>query len=121
MDVRKLVDHLDRSRMVLCHSGTIYSQALFGELRPDEVCPGVFAYAPGWGVLDPGMTMEAHEHPIAEFYVFASGKGRMRLGDTWFDVEPNMSVNIPPGVEHELANDATSPLPLVFVSVGLRI
>jgi mannose-6-phosphate isomerase-like protein (cupin superfamily) len=121
MDITRFADHLDRSRLKLYHNGTIYSQPLFGMLPPDEIARGVFAYPPGWGVLDPGMTMEAHDHPIAEFYAFVGGKGRMRLGDEWFAVEPNMSVNIPPGVTHEVENPASEPNPLVFISVGLKL
>ena len=110
---------LDRSRFTSAHADTMFVQRLFPHLPADAIRPGTFAYLPCWGILDAGMTMEKHHHPMPEFYVFTTGAGRMWLGGESFDVKAGMAVNIPPDVPHQVANPASAVEPLVWVSIGL--
>ncbi|MCC5828528.1 MAG: cupin domain-containing protein [Phycisphaeraceae bacterium] len=114
------IGKLDRQHFGKAHNNSMFVQQLFPGLEPDRIRPDTFAYGPCWGILDPGMTMEKHHHPIPEFYVFTQGRGRMTLGKDTFDVHSGMSINIPPDVEHEVTNDAGSIEPLVWVSIGLK-
>ena len=114
------IGRLNRTQFFKAHADTMFVQTIFPELQPEEIRPDTFAYPPCWGALDPGMTMEKHKHPIPEFYVFVSGKGRMTLGADTFDVAAGTSVNIPPDVEHEVTNEPSAVEPLVWVSIGLN-
>jgi mannose-6-phosphate isomerase-like protein (cupin superfamily) len=59
----------------------------------------------------------AHRHPRAEeIYYFASGRGRMRLGDEEGAVAPGDCVVIPPGVVHKLWNTGAEPLVVLCCS-----
>ncbi len=98
----------------------MYVQRIFPELDPDEISKDTFAYGPCWGILDPGMTMEKHNHPIPEFYVFTQGSGSMTLGEESFSVKDGMSVNIPPNVFHEVTNPEEAVEPLIWVSIGFK-
>jgi mannose-6-phosphate isomerase-like protein (cupin superfamily) len=98
----------------------MFVQTMFPDLNPDEIRKDTFAYSPCWGILDPGMTMEKHRHPIPEFYVFVQGQGHMRLGSETFDVAAGMSVNIPRSMEHEVTNSEAAVEPLVWISIGLK-
>jgi len=120
MDIRKQIGRIDRTRFRLTHNGSVYYQPLFEELEVEEIKPDTFDYMPCWGILDPGMTLEAHRHPIPEFYVFVSGKGLMRLDEEWFPVRSGMAVNIPTDVVHEVKNDSSAVEPLVWISIGLK-
>jgi mannose-6-phosphate isomerase-like protein (cupin superfamily) len=97
----------------------MYVQRLFGELEHAQIKKDTFAYDPCWGILNAGMTMEKHRHPIPEFYVFVQGKGVMTLGDDTFDVHAGRSVNIPLNVDHEVSNHESAVEPLIWVSIGL--
>ncbi|MEA3334680.1 MAG: cupin domain-containing protein [Chloroflexota bacterium] len=110
---------LDRTRFEKAHADTMFVQRIFPDLEPDQIRENVFAYAPCWGILDPGMTMERHRHPIPEFYVFVQGSGQMLLGADVFDVAAGMSVNIPRNMDHEVTNPAAAVEPLIWVSIGL--
>ncbi len=110
---------MDRTRFNKAHSDTMYVHPVFPQLKPEMIRPDTFAYQPCWGILDPGMTMEKHNHAIPEFYVFFQGKGRMTLGEETFDVHPGLSVNIPSNVFHEVENDPSAVEPLVWLSIGL--
>lgn len=118
--MEKHINRLDRTRFGKAHADTMFVQRMFPELSADDIRPETFAYPPCWGILDPGMTMERHSHPIPEFYVFTAGVGRMALGERWFDVRAGMCVNIPPGVEHEVANAPDAIEPLIWTSIGLK-
>lgn len=111
---------MDRTEFRLAHADTMFVQTIFPNLEPDEIRKETFAYPPCWGILDAGMTMEKHKHPMPEFYVFVQGKGRMLLGEESFDVAAGASVNIPPDELHEVINPETAVEPLVWVSIGLK-
>jgi mannose-6-phosphate isomerase-like protein (cupin superfamily) len=119
-DLARHTGRLDRTRFGLAHNQTVYVQGMFDRLAPDEIRPGVFAYGPCWALLDPGMTVEPHEHAIPEFYVFTAGEGTMRLGGREFPVKAGVAVNIPPNVTHTVNNPGSAVEPLVWVSIGLR-
>lgn len=114
------IDRLDRTRFVKAHSDTMYVQPFFSEIDHEQIKKNAFAYNPCWGILDAGMTMEKHNHPIAEFYVFTKGEGSMTLGGDTFGVKHGMSVNIPPNVDHEVTNPENAVEPLIWVSIGLK-
>ncbi len=110
---------LDRTRFEKAHEDSVYVQQVFGALEPDDIRKDTFAYPPCWGILDPGMTMEKHRHPIPEFYVFVQGAGEMTLGPDTFEVRDGMAVNIPPDMDHEVINADSAVAPLIWISVGL--
>ena len=111
---------LNRAKFAKAHSDTMYVQTIFPGLSQDDIRKDTFAYNPCWGILDPGMTMEKHNHPIPEFYVFTQGEGEMTLGNETFRVTGGMSVNIPPNMDHEVTNTPESIEPLIWVSIGLK-
>ena len=64
--------------------------------------------------VPPGATTEAHFHRTSEeIYLFTAGAGRMILGHEEAAVRAGDCVVIPPGVEHQLVNDAAEPLVLL--------
>jgi mannose-6-phosphate isomerase-like protein (cupin superfamily) len=118
--MNKNIGRLNRKSFTPAHSNTTYVQAIFPELDPADIRTDTFAYPPCWGILDAGMTMEKHRHPIPEFYVFVQGNGEMTLGSDVFAVTAGMSVNIPRGCDHEVTNAETAVEPLIWVSIGLK-
>ena len=117
----KNTGRLNRSCFAKAHSDTVFVQPIFPHLAADEIRKDTFAYPPCWGILDPGMAVEKHQHPMPEFYVFAQGKGQMVLGSDTFDVAAGMSVNIPVNVDHAVVNAESAIEPLVWVSIGLKV
>lgn len=120
MNIGKHTGKMDRTKFVSAHNDTLYCQGLFENLEPEEIKPDTFAYGPCWAILDAGMTMEAHNHPIPELYVFVRGEGVMRLDEERFDVKNGMAVNIPPDAVHEVTNSKSAIEPLIWVSIGLK-
>jgi mannose-6-phosphate isomerase-like protein (cupin superfamily) len=55
-------------------------------------------------------TIEHFHHSSEEIYRFASGSGRMRLGDEQNEVSAADVVMIPPGTRHKLWNTGGEPL-----------
>ena len=117
----KNVSQLNRKNFVKVHEDTLYINPLFPELDIEDICKDTFSYRPCWAILDADMTMEKHDHPFAEIYVFTQGKGTMLLGSETFDVCAGMSVNIPGDMAHEVTNPDTAVEPLIWVSVGLKL
>lgn len=118
--MNKNIGHLNRKSFVTAHSDTMFVQTLFPHLSPEDIREDTFAYPPCWGILDPGMTMEKHRHPIPEFYVFVMGKGQMLLGSDTFEVAAGMSVNIPRDMDHEVTNSESAVEPLIWLSIGFN-
>ncbi len=112
--------NLDRAKFVTAHADTMFVQTIFPELKPEDIRADTFAYPPCWGILDAGMTMEKHQHPIPEFYVFIQGTGEMALGTERFDVASGMSVNISRNMDHEVTNPESAVEPLIWISIGLK-
>lgn len=64
--------------------------------------------------VPPGAGTLLHRHAVTEeLYHFTGGRGRMRLGDTWFDVRKGDTVCIPPGTPHQLRNPGPEALVLL--------
>ena len=64
--------------------------------------------------VPPGARTEAHFHRVTEeIYFFTAGAGRMRLGEAEADVRAGDCVVIPPGMPHQLINEADEPLVLL--------
>ncbi|MCA1808032.1 MAG: cupin domain-containing protein [Lentisphaerae bacterium] len=114
------IGRMDRAKFMKAHADSMYVQKIFPGLKPEDIRAGTFAYPPCWGILDAGMTMEKHKHPIPEFYVFIQGAGVMLLGTERFDVTAGMSVNIPRSMDHEVTNPESAVEPLIWVSIGLK-
>lgn len=114
------IGRLDRTQFATAHAESMFVQTIFAELKPEDIRAETFAYPPCWGILDAGMTMEKHHHPIPEFYVFVQGAGEMALGTEHFDVAGGMGVNIPRNVDHEVTNPESAVEPLIWISIGLK-
>ena len=61
-----------------------------------------------------GETVEHLHRRSEEIYLFASGAGRMKLGEDVVDVQAGGAVVIPPGTPHKLWMSADAPLVLFF-------
>ena len=120
MDIQKHISVMNRGQFQSVHNDTVYVQNCFPELQMEDIRPDTFQYMPCWAIIDPGMTVEPHEHPIAEFYVFTCGEGKMRIDEEVFPVRAGMAVNIPKNLIHSVINDPTAVEPLVWVSIGLK-
>ena len=116
----KNIGQLDQSCFTKAHSDTVFVQPIFPHLTPDGIRKDTFAYPPCWGILDPGMAVEKHQHPIPESYVFTQGKGQMALGSDTFEVSAGMAVNIPVDTDHAVTNAGSAVEPLVWISIGLK-
>jgi len=120
MDIARNIGRIDRTAWTLGHNGSVYVQGTFKDLTANDIRPGIFAYAPCWAAVDPGMTLEAHSHDTVEIYAFVAGEGRMRLDDEWFDVKAGVAVNIPSNAVHQVTNEASAVGPVVWLSIGLK-
>ena len=114
------IGRVDRAQFRTAHNNSVFVQSMFIAPEVQAQFASALAYPPCWAILDPGMTVEAHRHPIPEFYVFVTGVGTMRLGDQQFSVQPGVAVNIPPNIEHEVSNALSATEPLMWVSIGLK-
>lgn len=64
--------------------------------------------------LPPGVKTECHLHrEVEEIYYFLKGRGRILVGDDFYDVGPGVSILHRPGVRHQTWN--TSDEPLIFL------
>ncbi len=62
-------------------------------------------------IVAPGQTTALHRHLRSEeLYHITAGRGRMTLGEAFFDVETGDTICIPPGAPHCIANTGTEPL-----------
>ncbi len=120
MNLKKHMGAMDRSQFIEAHNKTVYVQSCFPKLKLEDLRPDTFQYMPCWAIIDPGMQVEPHKHPIAEFYVFTAGAGKMRIGSTTFPVQAGMAVNIPKNEVHTVINDKKAVDPLIWVSIGLK-
>ena len=68
----------------------------------------------GLTIIDPSSQSNPHRHEEAEevFYVI-SGEGRIRVGESVFDVFPGSCVFAPPNQEHQLINTGSEILKIV--------
>lgn len=68
-------------------------------------------------IVPPGShTLPHRHHHSEEIYHITAGAGRMRLGETEFDISPGDTICIPPGVIHCLINPGPAPLRLLCCS-----
>lgn len=64
--------------------------------------------------LDPGALVPPHRHERAEQVLyFASGSGRVTIGDHTANVDPGTTVHVPRGVAHSILNTGGQPLSFV--------
>ncbi len=85
--------------------------------EPVEVLPGLTRRYLGHGkrilgvefVIAPGVAIPAHSHPYEQAGYLVQGKGKMRIGDEWRDVQTGASYVIAEDVEHEfIAEEPTT-------------
>ena len=118
--MNKNIGQLNRKCFRTSHSETVFAQTIFPHLSRDDIPEDTFAYPPCWAILDAGMTLKKHRHPMPEFYVFVQGKGQMVLGSETLEVAAGMSVNIPRNMDHDATNPQTAVEPLIWISIGLK-
>ncbi len=62
-------------------------------------------------IVEPGQQTALHRHEASEeLYHITAGTGRMRLGNTEFDVQVGDTICIPPGTAHCITNTGDEPL-----------
>ena len=101
----------------LAHNDTVYVEKVFTkeQMQSDDI-----TYGACWAILNPGMTMEEHKHPIMELYVFLKGYGQMSVGKNTFDVEGGNAVLIPHNETHTVTNSHKAKEELCWFSLGYK-
>lgn len=99
----------------LAHNDSVYVEEIFTkeQMQNDDI-----TYGACWAILDPGMTLEAHKHPIMEVYVFLKGTGKMSVGKDTFDVEGGDAILIPSDEIHTVTNRKNAKGELCWFSLG---
>ena len=66
--------------------------------------------------MRPGAVAEKHVHPNNEHaYIILSGRGKITAGGKTFNLEPNVVVFIPPGLEHETVTVGQETLRMIVI------
>ncbi len=101
----------------LAHNDTVYVEEIFTkeQMQSDDI-----TYGACWAILNPGMTMEEHKHPIMELYVFLKGYGQMSVGKNTFGVEGGNAVLIPHNETHTVTNSHKAKEELCWFSLGYK-
>ena len=67
--------------------------------------------------LDPGSMVPVHHHEKAEQVLFiVSGRGRVSIADHQVEAQPGVTVHVPKGVAHGIANTGDHPLPILEIT-----
>ena len=67
--------------------------------------------------LDPGSVVPVHHHEKAEQVLFiVSGRGEVSIADHQVEVGPGVTVHVPKGVAHGIANTGNEPLSILEVT-----
>ncbi|MCS7125030.1 MAG: cupin domain-containing protein [Candidatus Bathyarchaeota archaeon] len=70
----------------------------------------------GLGEMEPGKQIKPHVHEVEEeAYWILSGKGVAIIGEEKFEVEPEMSIFVPPKTMHQIINTGNTPLRWLWV------
>jgi len=69
----------------------------------------------GYVELEPNGTVPMHSHENEEVYFIAEGEGSMIIGDEKQKVTGGTAIYIPSNIKHELINDSTSKMVMMFV------
>lgn len=114
MSTRQKIKYGENPRK-LGHNDTVYVEEIFTkeQMQRDDITYGVC-----WAILNPGMTLEAHKHPIMELYVFLKGNGQMTINEDTFDVEGGDAVLIPYNEIHTVTNPKEAKEELCWFSLG---
>ncbi len=81
-------------------------------------------YDPGfrsaWYLLQPGERLNApgDTNPFPQAFIFLSGEGRAKIGETALTVRANEAYYIPPHTDHVVWNESDAPLTLIFLAWG---
>src|SRR5579862_1759344 len=86
-----------------------------------RLCPGA-AQTVGLAQVDPGRTNVLHYHPNCEEVLHViSGSGVQGVDGRYIELRAGMTIRIPPGAKHNLANPGLEPLrTLISFSSGDR-
>lgn len=72
-------------------------------------------FAIGMVTLDPdGGQVPWHNQEQEEVYIIIEGTGEMCLGEEVCDLSAGQTVQIPPGVHHQLSNKGDTPLKMIY-------
>ena len=67
----------------------------------------------------PGQTARAHQHAdMFEVFYVESGRGVMRIGAAEHQLEPGVCVLVEPGERHEITNNGSADLVLMYFGVA---
>ena len=77
--------------------------------------PELKALASGFTILPPGGQSDDHAHMEGEMFFVISGAGRIKAGDEQAELIPGTAVWSPPGESHQLVNDGTETLKILWV------
>ena len=77
--------------------------------------PGLESLAAGFSILPPGGKSEVHGHAEGELFFVCSGSGFIRVGDEEEKLSPDTAVWGPPDVPHQLINDGSETLKILWV------
>jgi putative monooxygenase len=68
----------------------------------------------GWGTFPEGSAPEGHVHPTQEEIIYITrGYGQLVSPENTVDLEPGVSVYIPPGLFHATVSSGPGPLEMV--------
>ncbi len=67
----------------------------------------------GQRLNEPGDT-----NPFPQAFVFLSGRGLVKIGESIEEVEPGQAYFIPPGTEHLVWNEGEEPITMIFLAWG---
>jgi Mannose-6-phosphate isomerase len=77
--------------------------------------PELDSLAVGFTILPPGGKSEEHRHIEGEMFFVCSGEGLIRVGDEEETLKPDTAVWGPPGKPHQLINNSSSILKILWV------
>ena len=69
-----------------------------------------------WVDVAPGGRQIPHHHPEVQIYIIVAGRGRMRMGDEWKEVEAGELIHVPSEAMHGIEN--TGDIVLSYVSAA---
>ncbi len=72
-------------------------------------------FAMRYFTVEPGGEIYDHSHPWEHEIFITRGKGKVKIGDTWYDVESGYFLFVPPNAPHEYKNTGDEPLEFICI------
>ncbi len=102
---------MSESKAKVCHYTEVEPQ-VFGDEAPgtqlrwliDDEHDGAPVYALRMVEIEPGGHSPHHSHPYEHENFVIEGKGRVKIGNDWYDLKEGDVVFVPPDVVHTYAN-----------------